>query len=220
MVQRSALILLHGRHGSPGDFGPFQMQLRQHVDLFPVRYLTPDAPAYPFEDSGARDKNAGALFTAGVREVAREVAEQAARGVPLERIAVIGLDAGANLVLGIAAATAAGAGGLEHEIGGYFALGGYLPEAMRLAVAEGAEGADSATTAGGSATPIFQYHGTQDGVVTLAQARETAAWFQDHGFTGYRLEEIEGGKHQVGPDVWAKVIAKLPALFGDNSAPA
>lgn len=212
MVQKSALILIHGRNGSPADFSSFQMLLRQDMELFPVRYITPDAPPYPFEDSGEQDKNAESLFKRGIKEIQYEINQQLERGIPLERIGLVGVDAGANFILGVAAATAAGVG-LEKNPGVYFVSGGYLPDAIKNVVAEGDKKASSPSL-------IFQYHGSDDKTVPIAKAQETAAWFEERGFSGYKFKEIEKERHNTGPATWKSIIEEIPGLFGQAPAAA
>lgn len=204
MVNRSALILIHGRGGNPGDWGPFQMQLRQHVDLFPVRYLTPDAPPYPFDDEGERDRNALTLFNAGVEELKREIESQVQRGIPLSQIALVGFAQGANLVLGAAAT-------LDIKIGGFFIFSGYLPNLIQDHLKENDGKAFSKSNLD---TPIYHFHGTSDNAIPIAKATQTAEFINGLGFTQYKLNEIPDGKHSISPVACTELIKELPVLFG------
>lgn len=211
MVNRSALILIHGRGGSPGDWGPFQLQLRQHVNLFPVRYLTPDAPSYPFDDEGEKDKNALTLFTAGVEELKREVEAQMERGIPASQIALVGFDQGAGLVLGAAAL-------FDFKIGGFFVISGHVAgiihDHLKSVHKDDAAGDDASKGGANNDTPVFHLHGTADGIVPFEKAKATADFYKSLGFTQYNLVEIPDGKHSISPVVCGKLIEELPILFG------
>lgn len=201
MVNRSALILIHGRGGSPGDWSAFQLQLRQHIDLFPVRYLIPDAPRFPFEDEGEKDKNALSLFTAGVAELKREIQGQIERGIPASQIALVGFAQGANLVLGAAAV-------LDIKIAGFFVISGYCPAVIKDYLKD-----PSVVQATNLDTPIYHFHGSLDGAIPFEKAVTTSEFVKSLGFTKYNLIEIQDGKHNISPGVCSKLIDELPVLF-------
>jgi phospholipase/carboxylesterase len=92
----------------------------------------------------------------GVRESMREVdaliARERDRGVPAERLLLVGFSQGGAMAL---------ASGLRREapVAGIAALSAYLPLGSRTA---------AEMTPGGKATPVFMAHGTQDPVVAPA----------------------------------------------------
>lgn len=210
-VNRSAIILVHGRGGSPGDFSAFQLQLRQHIDLFPIRYLTPDAPRYPFEDDGVKDNNALSLFKAGVEELNQEIQAQIDRGIPASQIALVGFAQGANLILGAVAAPNL----LKVKIAGCFVVAGYCPLVIQEYLNSIQENISSEEKV--SDIPVVHFHGTKDPVVPLEKAIAAKEYFEGKlGFTNYKLVEIEDGKHTLSPKVNTLLIDELPGLFGSQ----
>ena len=126
-INRSALIFIHDQAGSPGDWSAFQTQLRSSTDLFPVRYLTPDAPAGAYLDTRECFLQAGA-------NVRQEIEAQRERGIPLQRIGVVAYGTAATLVLGLAAA------GELPAVGAVYAVSaGPLPPFLVEALASATE---------------------------------------------------------------------------------
>lgn len=200
-LNRSALIFIHDRYGSPGDWSPFQTQLRSHPDLFPVRYLTPDAPAGSYLDGREPFLKAGA-------DVRAEVQAQHNRGIPLAQIGVVGYGAAAGtLVLGLAAAgELAGVGAVYAVSAG--PLPGFLVEALQQ---QTQANSDSAVGR------LAQYHGSDDTVVSLDTARQTEEILRAAQVPAYELVIVDGGRHAMSGTVISKIIDELPSVFGVQS---
>ncbi|KAF5096491.1 hypothetical protein DV451_004208 [Geotrichum candidum] len=198
-INRSALIFIHDQAGSPGDWSAFQTQLRSSTDLFPVRYLTPDAPAGAYLDTRECFLQAGA-------NVRQEIEAQRERGIPLQRIGVVAYGTAATLVLGLAAA------GELPAVGAVYAVSaGPLPPFLVEALASAAEPPQS------SVGRLAQYHGADDSVVPLATAQETARVLTGAHVPGYELVVVDNARHSLSGVNIAKIIAELPSVFGVQS---
>ncbi|NCT82842.1 MAG: carboxylesterase [Comamonadaceae bacterium] len=158
----TTLIVLHGLGADGHDFVPICAEL----DLSPlgaVRYVFPDAPQRPVTINGGHVMRAWYDILGphpqrqedemGLRESQRQIAalidDERERGVPAERIVVMGFSQGCAMALMTALR-------YPERLGGVVGLSGYLP----LAAATAAE--RSAANAG---LPVFMAHGTQDAVV-------------------------------------------------------
>ena len=163
---RASLIVLHGLGANGHDFVPICGELDLSA-IGPVRYVFPHAPQRPVTINGGYVMQAwydilGADLVrredeAGLRESQRQIAElidrERERGVPAERIIVMGFSQGCAMALMTALR-------YPERLAGAVALSGYLPLAATTA----------AERAGANATlPIFMAHGTQDAVVIPAR---------------------------------------------------
>lgn len=159
---RTTLIVLHGLGADGHDFVPICKEL----DLRPlgaVRYVFPHAPERPVTINGGYVMRAwyDILGTdlvrredeAGLRESLAQITalidRERERGVPAERIVVMGFSQGCAMALMTALR-------YPERLAGAVGLSGYLPLAGTTAAERSAANAD---------LPIFLAHGTQDPVV-------------------------------------------------------
>ena len=163
---RTTLIVLHGLGADGFDFVPICNEL-DLGRLGAVRFIFPQAPERPVTINGGYVMRAwyDIIVTdlvrredeAGLREsqaaIAALIDAERARGVPAERIVLVGFSQGCAMALMT---------GLRYpeRLGGVAALSGYLP----LAATTAAERAPA-----NAALPIFMAHGTQDPVVVPAR---------------------------------------------------
>lgn len=167
---RTTLIVLHGLGADGFDFVPICGELRLQA-LGDIRYVFPHAPQRPVTINNGYVMRAWYDILGldlvrredetGLRESQQQIAalidRERERGVPAERIVLVGFSQGCAMTLMTALR-------YPHRLGGAVGLSGYLP----LAATTMAE--RSAANAG---LPIFLAHGTQDPVVT--HARGTAS---------------------------------------------
>lgn len=162
----TTLIVLHGLGADGYDFVPICSEL-DLGRLGAVRFIFPHAPERPVTINGGHVMRAwyDIIVTdlvrredeAGLREsqaaIAGLIDAERARGVPAERIVLVGFSQGCAMALMT---------GLRYpeRLGGVAALSGYLP----LAATTAAERAPA-----NAALPIFMAHGTQDPVVVPAR---------------------------------------------------
>lgn len=159
---RTTLIVLHGLGADGHDFVPIckELDLRS---LGAVRYVFPHAPERPVTINGGYVMRAwyDILGTdlvrredeAGLRESLAQITalidRERTRGVPAERIVVMGFSQGCAMALMTALR-------YPERLSGAVGLSGYLPLAGTTAAERSAANAD---------LPIFLAHGTQDPVV-------------------------------------------------------
>jgi phospholipase/carboxylesterase len=160
-----SVLWLHGLGADGHDFAPIVPELVR-PEWPGIRFVFPHAPVRPVTINGGVPMRAWydikSLSTddradeEGVRESMREVdaliARERDRGVPAERLLLVGFSQGGAMAL---------ASGLRREapVAGIAALSAYLPLGSRTA---------AEMTPGGKATPVFMAHGTQDPVVAPA----------------------------------------------------
>jgi len=161
-VPQLAVIWLHGLGADGHDFAPTVPELVRE-DWPGIRFVFPHAPVRPVTINGGMPMRAWydikSLSTEeradeqGVRESIAEVdaliARERDRGVPSQRLLLVGFSQGGAMAL---------SAGLRREaaVAGIASLSGFLPLASTL---------ESEMTAAGKATPVFMAHGTQDPVV-------------------------------------------------------
>ena len=164
---RASLIVLHGLGADGHDFVPIAQQL----DLQAVggaRFVFPHAPLRPVTMNGgfvmrawydiAGTPAARREDEAGLREsqalVEALIAREVARGMPAERIVLMGFSQGCAMTL---------LTGLRHadRLAGLVGLSGYLPLAAHTAAERSAANAD---------VPIFLAHGRDDPMIALERA--------------------------------------------------
>lgn len=163
---RTTLIVLHGLGADGFDFVPICGEL-QLQPLGPVRYVFPHALERPVTINGGYRMRAwydilGADLVrredeAGLRESQAQIAElidhERQRGVPANRIVVMGFSQGCAMALMTALR-------YPERLAGAVGLSGYMP----LAAVAGAE-----RHAANADLPIFLAHGTADPIVPVAR---------------------------------------------------
>ncbi len=170
---RTTILVLHGLGADGYDFVPICNEL-DLTAIGPVRYVFPHAPQRPVTINNGYVMRAWYDILgvdlqrhedeAGLRESQRQIAElidqERARGIPAERIVVMGFSQGCAMALMTALR-------YPHRLAGAVGLSGYVP----LAATTAAERDDANAT-----LPIFMAHGTQDPIVAVARgiaSRET-----------------------------------------------
>jgi len=163
----ASLIVLHGLGADGNDFVP----IAQELDLSAVggaRFVFPHAPMRPVTMNGgyvmrawydiAGTPQARVEDEAGLRasqaQIEALIAREVARGMPAQRIVLMGFSQGCAMTL---------LTGLRHaeRLAGLVGLSGYLPLAAHTAAER------SAANAG---VPIFLAHGRDDPMIALARA--------------------------------------------------
>ena len=163
----ASLIVLHGLGADGNDFVP----VAQELDLSPVggaRFGLPHAPMRPVTMNGgfvmrawydiAGPAHARIEDEAGLRasqvQIEALIAREVQRGVPAERIVLMGFSQGCALTL---------LTGLRHaqRLAGLVGLSGYLPLAASTAAERSSANAD---------VPIFLAHGRDDPMIGIARA--------------------------------------------------
>ena len=177
-VPAASIIVMHGLGAGADDFVPFVEQLDLDA-CGPVRFVFPQAPDIPITINGGyrmpawydisladltrRADEAG--LRASQAAIEALVAREVERGVPAGRIVLAGFSQGCAMALMT---------GLRYpqRIAGIAGMSGYLP----LAALTSAE--RHPTNAG---VPVFLAHGTQDGVVPLAQGEAARSQLLEMG---------------------------------------
>lgn len=170
----ASVIVLHGLGADGGDFVPIVQELELGA-VGPVRFVFPSAPVRPVTINGGYAMRAWYdIFPPATRpgEMRREdvagllesqalvqslVDREVARGVPAQRIVLMGFSQGSAMTLltGLRA---------PQRLAGLAALSGYLPLTASTA---------SECSAANRDVPIFLAHGSHDGVVVLARGVDT-----------------------------------------------
>jgi phospholipase/carboxylesterase len=174
-----SVIWLHGLGADGNDFAPIVPELVS--PQWPaLRFVFPHAPVRPVTVNGgmpmrawydiygfdlvSRQDEAG--MRASIAQVEALIAREQERGVPSERILLVGFSQGGAIAL---------AAGLRHaqKLAGIIALSTYLPLADSLATERSAANA---------AVPIFWGHGTLDPVVVLQRGLDSRAALEALGY--------------------------------------
>jgi phospholipase/carboxylesterase len=197
------VIWLHGLGASGDDFAPIVPMLR----LPHLRFILPHAPEMPVtinngwvmpawydiltlsgpgrEDAAGLRASADAILTL--------VDHELDRGVPAERIALIGFSQGGAVVVDLITRC-------ERRFAGAMVLSSYMVEP---------EGLDGRLHAANAETPVWFAHGTHDDVVPIARGRATCAALAERGrpatFDAYRMG------HEVCDEELRTLRAKLAA---------
>jgi phospholipase/carboxylesterase len=199
---KTALIVLHGLGADGFDFVPIVGELALQ-SLGPMRFVFPHAPARPVTLNGgyvmpawydilgpypAPGEDEGGL-RASQAAIAALIDRERARGVPAERIVVMGFSQGCAMALMTALR-------YPERLAGAVGLSGYLPLAATTA-------AERHTANAG--LPIFMAHGSEDGVVVPARGRSSrdALAALGHG--------VEWHEYAIPHSVCAEEIADLNA---------
>lgn len=171
---RASLIVLHGLGAGADDFVSFTRELKL-TSVGPVRFVFPSSPVRPVTINGgyhmpawydilgadlgpngrAREDEAG--LRASQALVGELIEREKTRGVPASRVVLGGFSQGCAMTLMT---------GLRYpeRLGGLLAMSGYLPLAALFEAERHAANAE---------VPIFQAHGTADGVIPIARAIAT-----------------------------------------------
>jgi phospholipase/carboxylesterase len=197
---RASIIVLHGLGADGHDFEPVADEL-DLAAIGPVRYVLPHAPVRPVTVNGGvamrawfdilgfdfpRTQEDDRGLRASQAAVEALIARECERGVPAQRIVLVGFSQGCALAL---------LTGLQHAqpLAGIVGLSGFLPG---LAAA-----ADS--HAANARTPVFLAHGTQDAVVPLHAGEKTRDLLQSRG------HPVEWHAYPMGHSVCAEELADL-----------
>ena len=163
----ASIIILHGLGADGNDFVPVAEEL-DLSSVGPVRFVSPHGPTRPVTINGGyvmrawydilgtdlvrREDEAGLRDSQALVETLIE--SETARGIPASRIVLAGFSQGCAMTF---------MAGLRHKqrLGGLLGMSGYLPLADKTAAERSTANAD---------VPIFQAHGSGDGVIPIARA--------------------------------------------------
>ena len=163
----ASIIILHGLGADGNDFVPIAQELNLGA-IGPVRFVFPSAPTRPVTINGGyvmrawydilgtdlvrREDEAG--LRASHAQIEALIAHERARGVAASRIVLAGFSQGCAMTF---------MAGLRHaeRLAGLMGLSGYLPLAALTAAERSDANAD---------VPVFQAHGSADGVIPIARA--------------------------------------------------
>ena len=163
----ASLIVLHGLGADGNDFVPIAQELELSA-VGGARFVFPHAPMRPVTMNGgyvmrawydiagtpqARVEDESGLRASQV-QIEALIAREVARGIPAQRIVLMGFSQGCAMTL---------LTGLRHaeRLAGLVGLSGYLPLAARTAAER---------SAANSGVPIFLAHGRDDPMITLDRA--------------------------------------------------
>jgi len=198
----ACIIVLHGLGADGNDFVPICEEL-ELSEVGGVRFIFPSAPEIPVTLNGGyrmrawydiygpfpqpREDEAGLRRSQAI--VAALIEREVARGIPAERIVLMGFSQGCAMTL---------MAGLRHpqRLAGLVALSGYLPLPASLAAER------SEANAG---TPIFMAHGSADSVVVISRAQSSREQLQALGY------EIEWHDYPIEHSVCLEEIQDLNA---------
>lgn len=199
----ASVIILHGLGADGSDFVPFCGELTLE-EAGPVRFVLPSAPVrrvslnngYPMQAwydilpvSGPKREDEASLREAHV-QVMWLIEREMARGVPSERIVLMGFSQGCAMSLFT---------GLRypHRLAGLVGLSGYQPLAESLA-------AELAPANAG--LPIFLAHGRQDPVVQIARGEAALEQLRGLGYApswhAYDMEHSVCAEELADLDAW------------------
>jgi phospholipase/carboxylesterase len=196
----ASIIVLHGLGADGNDFVPVAHELSLDA-VGPVRFVFPHAPQRPVTLNGGyvmrawydisgnelvKREDADGLH-ASRTEIEALIAHEVERGVPTERIVLMGFSQGCAMTL---------LTGLRHasRLAGLVGLSGYLP----LADTTAAERRDA-----NALTQIFLAHGTLDPMIPLARATASRDALLALGY------DIEWHQYPMPHSVCAEEIADL-----------
>ena len=208
---RSAIIVLHGLGADGNDFVPIAQELDLRA-IGPVRFVFPHASVRPVTLNGGmamrawydilgtdlvrREDEPG--LRASMAEVQSLIDHEVARGIPSERIVLMGFSQGCAMTL---------LTGLRspQRLAGLVGLSGYLPLAQTTAT----ERSDA-----NRLVPIFLAHGRQDPMVQLARGTASRDALQALGY------QIEWHDYAMPHSVCAEEITDLNRWLLKVLAPA
>lgn len=197
-----SIIWLHGLGADGNDFAPLVPELVAS-DWPALRFVFPHAPVRPvtlnggmpmrawYDIAGAAiaDKQDETGIRASIVDVKVLIAREIERGIPAERIILVGFSQGGAIAL---------SAGLRHaeRLAGIVAMSTYLPLHDKTA--------DELALANRN-IPIFQAHGTADPVVSPALGTMTRDWLREAGY------EVDWYQYPMAHMVCAEEIADLRA---------
>lgn len=198
----ASLIVLHGLGADGNDFVP----VAQALDLSAVggaRFVFPHAPMRPVTMNGgyvmrawydiAGTPQARVEDEAGLRasqaQIEALIAREVARGMPAQRIVLMGFSQGCAMTL---------LTGLRHgeRLAGLVGLSGYLPLAATTAAERSAANAQ---------VPIFLAHGAHDPMIALERATASRDALQALGYP------VQWHSYPMAHEVCMEEIADLNA---------
>lgn len=173
-----SVLWLHGLGADGHDFAPIVPELvRPHWPA--IRFVFPHAPVQPITinngvpmrawydivsaDFRSRADSAG--VDASIVELELLIEREIARGIPAERIMLAGFSQGGAVILSALLRR-------TRPLAGLIALSTYLPDPAKAAAAR---------VPGAISVPVFMAHGTQDPVIPVAIARDTAQTLETLG---------------------------------------
>ncbi len=173
-----SVLWLHGLGADGHDFAPIVPELvRPHWPA--IRFVFPHAPVQPITinngvpmrawydivsaDFRSRADSAG--VDASIVELELLIEREIARGIPAERILLAGFSQGGAVILSALLRR-------TRPLAGLIALSTYLPDPAKAAAAR---------VPGAISVPVFMAHGTQDPVIPVAIARDTAQTLETLG---------------------------------------
>ncbi|KAJ1956684.1 hypothetical protein GGI12_005243 [Dipsacomyces acuminosporus] len=175
----ASVIFLHGLGDSGDGWKPVAQMLTRSLPH--VKFILPNAPLMPVSlnfgmvmpswyDIKSLDKLASQEDEAGMRasmiQINRIVSDEIASGIPAERIVLGGFSQGGAMTLFTGLQS-------EYRLGGMAVLSAYLPIRDRIF---------SMATEASKQVPIFQGHGTADGVVLFEYGKMTAEALESKGY--------------------------------------
>ena len=195
----ATVIWLHGLGADGFDFQPIVPQLGLPHDAN-IRFIFPHAPTMPVSSNGGyimpawydlysldtRDPETDPQDEAGIKgsasKIKQLIAQENARGIPNERILLIGFSQGAAMTLYTGLS-------IDKPLAGLAALSGYLP--LHTTIEQWCNPASKNT-------PIFMAHGKQDPVVLYEYGKDSADLLSQLGYqVAWHEYQVE---HSVCPD--------------------
>lgn len=173
-----SVLWLHGLGADGHDFAPIVPELvRPHWPA--IRFVFPHAPVQPITinngvpmrawydivSAGFRSRADSAGVDASIVELELLIEREVARGIPAERILLAGFSQGGAVILSALLRR-------TRPLAGLIALSTYLPDPAKAAAARVADAIS---------VPVFMAHGTQDPVIPVAIARDTAQTLENLG---------------------------------------
>ncbi|KAI8323947.1 Phospholipase/carboxylesterase [Martensiomyces pterosporus] len=175
----ASVIFLHGLGDSGHGWEPVAQILSRSLPY--VKFILPNAPSAPvtlnfgmkmpaWYDIKSLEKIASQEDEAGMRasmiKINRIIADEIAAGIPAERIILGGFSQGGAMALFTGLQS-------EYRFGGLAVLSGYLPIRDRIF---------AMATDSSKQVPIFQGHGTADGVVLFEYGKMTEDMLKSKGY--------------------------------------
>ncbi len=173
-----SVIWLHGLGADGNDFVPI-LPMLPLADLG-VRVILPHAQSIPVSINGGfvmpawydiregdlRERNDEVGIRASAEQVSAFVQAEREKGMPAERIALVGFSQGGAMALHVGLRS-------PERLAGIAALSTYLvlEESLAEEVSEAQQ-----------ETPVFQAHGTRDPVVSLERGQAAREWLAARGY--------------------------------------
>ena len=176
---KASVIWLHGLGDSGNGFAPIVPDLKLPDELG-VRFIFPHAPTRPITINNGMSMRAWYDITSldfnnradsqGVKESSDLVADlieaEIARGIPADKIVLVGFSQGGVIALNLGTR-------FEKTLGGIMSLSSYMSEPETLS--------DEAHSANKN-TAIFVAHGTDDGVVPIFMGNAAFKVLESNGY--------------------------------------